>query len=143
MKKILLPVDGSSNSMRAVKFAIAEAKLSNAELHLVHVIAEFDDYGMIRAYISEKQRARMMKARAAAILKRAETLIRKAKVACKVHVEISEDGVAERIAETARRLRCGLIVMGTRGMGTLGSLVLGSIATKVIHAAKVPVTLVK
>jgi nucleotide-binding universal stress UspA family protein len=50
---------------------------------------------------------------------------------------------AEKIAATARRLRCSSIVMGTRGMGMLGTLVLGSIATKVIHLAKVPVTLVK
>lgn len=143
MKKILLPVDGSSNSMRAVKFAIAEAKLSNAELHLVHVVADFDDYGMMRAYISETQCGRMMKARAALILKRAETAIGKAGVRFKTHIDTGEGEVAGRIAAAARRLRCASIVMGTRGMGTLGNLMLGSIATKVIHAAKVPVTLVK
>jgi nucleotide-binding universal stress UspA family protein len=35
------------------------------------------------------------------------------------------------------------IVMGTRGLGVVGGLVLGSIASKVVHLVKVPVTLVK
>jgi len=36
-----------------------------------------------------------------------------------------------------------MIVMGTRGMGTVANLVLGSVATKVIHLSHIPVILVK
>jgi nucleotide-binding universal stress UspA family protein len=36
-----------------------------------------------------------------------------------------------------------MIAMGTRGMGTIGNLLMGSVATKVVHLASVPVTLVK
>ncbi len=143
MKKMLVPVDGSSNSMRAVKFAIDEAKQGSASIHLLHVIAPFDDYGMMQAYISKRQRDLLMKERAAAILKRAAMPIGKAGVAFKLHIDDAEGDVATRIANVTRRLRCGSIVMGTRGMGSLGNLVLGSIATKVIHATRVPVTLVK
>jgi nucleotide-binding universal stress UspA family protein len=39
--------------------------------------------------------------------------------------------------------QCEQIVMGTRGLGTVSNLVLGSVATKAIHLAKVPVLLVK
>ena len=46
-------------------------------------------------------------------------------------------------ADLGRRLKCDAIVMGTRGMTTLGSLVPESVASKVVHMAKVPVTLVK
>jgi nucleotide-binding universal stress UspA family protein len=38
---------------------------------------------------------------------------------------------------------CDGIVMGTRGMSAVGNLVMGSVATKVIHLTKLPVTLVK
>jgi nucleotide-binding universal stress UspA family protein len=51
--------------------------------------------------------------------------------------------VARSIVERAHELGCTHIVMGTRGMSLLGNLVLGSVATKVIHAARCPVTLVK
>ena len=47
------------------------------------------------------------------------------------------------IADSAEREGCDAIVMGTRGMGSIGSLMLGSVATKVVHLTKLPVTLVK
>ncbi len=143
MKKILVPVDGSSNSIRAVKFALEEAKHAPVSIHLLHVMAAFDDYGMMRAYISKSQGDRLMRARAAEILKRAAAPVQKAKVDFKTHIAGGNTEVASRIADAARRLRCHSIVMGTRGMGSLGNLVLGSVATKVIHATRVPVTLVK
>lgn len=141
MKNILVPVDGSSNSLRAVKFAIAEAKHGPTTIHLLHVVPGFDDYGMVGAYISEHQRRQIMNKRADAILKRGTAALKAARTVFKVHMVVGE--TAEKIATTARRLHCSSIIMGTRGMGMLGTLVLGSIATKVIHLAKVPVTLVK
>jgi nucleotide-binding universal stress UspA family protein len=49
----------------------------------------------------------------------------------------------QAIAEYANELRCDQIVMGTRGLGSIGSLVLGSVATQVVHLTEHPVTLVK
>jgi nucleotide-binding universal stress UspA family protein len=46
-------------------------------------------------------------------------------------------------SENSDRAARHLIGMGTRGMGTVASLVLGWAATKIIHLAKIPVTLVK
>ena len=51
--------------------------------------------------------------------------------------------VVSELVEAARKLGCTLIVMGTRGMGSLGSLVLGSVASHVVHEAPLPVLLVK
>jgi nucleotide-binding universal stress UspA family protein len=51
--------------------------------------------------------------------------------------------VANVLADYAQKNDCGGIVMGTRGMGAIGNLLLGSVATKVIHLTKLPVTLVK
>lgn len=59
------------------------------------------------------------------------------------HAYVMAGRIAETIVHQADKLRCGEIVMGTRGMGSLANLVLGSVATKVVHLAKVPVTLVK
>ena len=57
--------------------------------------------------------------------------------------EILIGNVAHEIVERAQKGGCDGIVMGTRGMGALGNLVLGSVATKVVHLTKLPVTLVK
>jgi hypothetical protein len=56
-------------------------------------------------------------------------------------IEIGE--IAQTITDYAKQQHYDMIVMGTRGMGTIGSLLMGSEATKVVHLASVPVTLVK
>lgn len=50
---------------------------------------------------------------------------------------------AETIVQYAEQERCEQIVMGTRGLGAVSSLVLGSVANKVVHIANMPVVLVK
>jgi nucleotide-binding universal stress UspA family protein len=62
-------------------------------------------------------------------------------LACVTHVRIGAP--AEVIAAYAAEKGCDAIVMGTRGMGAVAGLVMGSVAQKVVHLASVPVTLVK
>ena len=50
---------------------------------------------------------------------------------------------AETIVRVAREVGADQIVMGTRGLGALGNLFLGSVATPVVRLAEIPVTLVK
>ena len=57
--------------------------------------------------------------------------------------EILIGPIAASLADCAESRGCDAIVMGSHGHGAVGSLVLGSIATKVLHLAKVPVFLVK
>ena len=57
------------------------------------------------------------------------------------HVEIGDPG--ETIASYASAHGCDEIVMGTGGIGTIGNLLVGSVATKVIQLANMPVMLVK
>lgn len=141
MKTMLVPFDGSNNSMRAVDYAIAQCEHGPVTVHILNVEPPLDDYGMVRAYLSRREHNKAMKARADGLLRRAVRRVGSARVQCKTHAAIGD--VAATIAATARRLRCESIVMGTRGMGSLGNLLLGSVATKVIHLARVPVTLVK
>ncbi|MEP7119188.1 MAG: universal stress protein, partial [Acidobacteriota bacterium] len=58
------------------------------------------------------------------------------------HAVVGDD-VAAQIAAQAEGLHCDALVMGTRGLGPVQSLLLGSITLKVIHLADVPVTLIK
>ena len=47
------------------------------------------------------------------------------------------------VVEHANRTGCDMICMGTRGMTAMSGLVMGSVATRVLHLARVPVLLVK
>ena len=141
MRTLLVPVDGSKNALRAVRYAAAQSKHCPVTLHLVNVEPPFDDYGMVRAYITRRQHEAAVKKRAAGILARAIPHARLPRVRCRAHAVIGVPPAV--ISNLARRLRCDSIVMGTRGMTALGNLLLGSVANKVVHLADVPVTLVK
>jgi nucleotide-binding universal stress UspA family protein len=76
-----------------------------------------------------------------ALLAPAKIRLESAGVAFDVHVSIGNP--AEVITNFTREHHCDLIVMGTRGMGTIKNLLLGSVASKVIHLAETSLLLVK
>ena len=142
MRKLLVPIDNSENALRALRYAIKLAKENKAtELHIVYAHEPPIVYGEIAVYLTEEKAKQMQRQHSDDILKPAIELARKAKV--KFTTKVLIGNIAEQIVGHAERLRCDGIVMGTRGMGAIGSLVMGSIATKVIHLTKLPVTLVK
>ena len=141
MPTVLVPIDGSRNARRAIDHAVKSAHGAPITLHLLNVEPPLDDYGMVAAYLSRKQHAKTMKLRAAALLQRAANRAKSANITCKTHVVIGD--VPSGIVRTARRLHCDSIVMGTRGMGPLKDLLLGSVASKVLHLSRIPVTLIR
>jgi nucleotide-binding universal stress UspA family protein len=82
-----------------------------------------------------------LRARGETLLQPARALLAKAGVPCEARVVLGEP--AHAIAQAARDLACDGIVMGTRGLGTVAGLLLGSVATKVLHLTGLPVTLVQ
>jgi nucleotide-binding universal stress UspA family protein len=141
MHTILVPIDGSKQARRALKYAI---KLLNegfkAEIHIIHIqpiVLPLGELPLIDAdLIAQAQQEQGEK-----ILKSAGALLNKAAIAYHQHFEIGP--IASRIVNYAKKHGCDTIVMGSRGMGALGNLLLGSIASQVIHLAEIPVTLIK
>ncbi|MBL4610857.1 universal stress protein [Halopseudomonas sp.] len=142
MHTILLPFDGSESAMRAVDYLIDfSATLGEVTVHVVNVQVEPKLFG---GYLSpemlEQLHAGALDYAAETNIKAADKL-RAANVQVQTHEIVGE--VVSELVEAARKLGCTLIVMGTRGMGSLGSLVLGSVASHVVHEAPLPVLLVK
>jgi nucleotide-binding universal stress UspA family protein len=140
MLKLVVPVDGSPNSTRAVQYAMRWAKAAAVEIHVVNVQPAVDAWE-VRRFLREEEIKSMQTSRGGDALAAARALLDECGVAYTAHVLVGE--VAEVIATFAKEQGCDEIVMGTRGLGAVGSLLLGSVATKVIHLADVPVTLVK
>ena len=141
MSAILVPIDGSKQSLRAADYAMKQAAAARATVHLLNVQPARDDYGMVRAYLSEKKHRALAIAHARDLLHPLTKRAGRARVASREHVALGDP--AAEIVRTARRLRCRSIVMGSRGMGAVGNILLGSVASKVSHLARVPVTLVR
>jgi nucleotide-binding universal stress UspA family protein len=141
--KILVPVDGSPASLRAVRLAIDQARaVTGASLVIVNVqnlatLGLDEGAGLMSAAWIEQEEARA----ATEALQPAVTICGEAAVP---YLTRSERGaVAATIDRIAREEHATQIIMGTRGLGGVRGLLLGSVATQLLHLTDVPVTLVK
>jgi len=136
---ILLAVDGSDHAMRAVKVASEMAHcVDSAELRIVV------SYDPIPPYLGEPNMQEAIDAR----LKDAQTILQKAvelvgDIPGEIHTELIEGNSAEAIIEVAKTRNSDVIVMGSRGLGRLAGLVLGSTSQKVVSHASCPVLIVR
>ncbi len=141
VRRLLIAIDGSPGSRRAAEYAIGLMKRRGPlELTALNVQPPIESGG-VRRFISSETIDAFHQAEGTAALADVETLLQQA--GCRFESLIHVGHAAQVIADAAQARGCDAIVMGTRGMSAFGSWALGSIATKVIHLATVPVTLVK
>ena len=141
--KILVPVDGSPESTRAVKLAIDQVKAVAGASLVVVTVQNFGTLGIGEgAGIMPPDWIEQEKERVATeALREAVATCREAGVP---YVTRSERGpVAATIDGVAREEHVAHIVMGSRGLGGVRGLLLGSVTTQLLHLADVPVTIVK
>lgn len=140
--RILLPVDGSPGSNRAVRQVIDWVRrFGPAAVRVLNVQPSFLVIEELLASRQERIDRWTQKAGKEACLT-ARELLDTAGIAHETEIA-SGDDPAEIIARDAREQGCDMIVMGTRGTGAVRGIMLGSVATKVVHLANVPVTLVR
>jgi nucleotide-binding universal stress UspA family protein len=140
IKAILVAVDGSDCSDRAVQYALrlVAAGLST-ELHLLNVQPNLS--GGVSTFVSRDQIESHHREEGNKALVSAVAIAKNASVPAKVHIGVGRQG--EIVADFARKLDAGLVVLGTRGHTGLAGVLLGSVAQDVIAHTSVPVTLVK
>src|SRR5271169_6776678 len=139
--RILVPVDGSASANRAVAHAVslAEGRVP-AEIILPYVQNQQTlDTSEISGITSVSADAERAADRSEKALRQAIELCRKAQV--KFDTRSAFGPIAETIDATARHVAADQIVMGTRGFGPLRGAILGSVSSKVVHLAQIPVTL--
>jgi nucleotide-binding universal stress UspA family protein len=137
-KNILVPIDGSANSLRALKFAAERFRDSrHVQLLLLNVQPGMPPSRHVRPAMIKDHQQRMSEE----ALEPARALAGRLGVMFDCYAKVGN--AAEVIASFATRTRCAEIIMGTRGLGHVRGFLLGSVTMKVIHLASVPVTLVK
>ena len=138
--KLLVAVDGSAASLHAVDFALRLAQATSGSLLLLNVQNRGTlDLSDIDA--GERDERAMAAAASDRVLARVAARCHAAGVPCVTRGAFGP--LAETIAAVAAGEHADQIVMGTHGRGRVGAAVLGSVAQGVIHAAHVPVTLLK
>lgn len=143
MRNILIALDGSDHSQRALDEVLKLFETKSLHVHLVSVCEPIHVNEVLfkDTLVEMRQLEDEHKASGRKIVETAAAKLKKANVSNDVHVEIGH--AAQVIVETAAKYHCEMIVMGTRGTGAIRSLAVGSVANKVVHLAEVPVLLVK
>jgi nucleotide-binding universal stress UspA family protein len=144
-EKIVVALDGSSHSERALDTAIDMANRYDASLILFHAVQIQNIRGDFEAKVAQAAREAYRKVGqeiAEEIVGKAETRARTAGVKSLQRI-IHEGEPAALIVGAAAAEQADLIVMGTRGISGLREIMVGSVAHKVTIAAHAPVLVTK
>ena len=136
--RILLATDGSTHAHEALRYARDLALRHDAEVVVIHA------FEPVSTYLGEPWLHRVMACHVAAgrdIADLAARVLLEAGV--DVEVEVLEGPPADAILRVADVRQCDLILMGSRGRGTLASLLLGSVSLRVLGHAHIPVMIVR
>jgi nucleotide-binding universal stress UspA family protein len=137
MDNILVAIDGSEHSKKAVELAIDLAHLWNTSIYFIHVRREreniprgYEEYARLEGISPSEFYARVNGVEP--FVSGAE---KKAKVRGigKIECIIEQGDPANEILRTAERIDADLIVMGSRGLGRFSRAILGSVSTKVLN----------
>lgn len=142
IRRILVPVDGSEGALRAVRHVVAERDTFRAGIHVVLLnVQPAVLSGAVKHFVGPDRLEAWYRAEGEAALAPARDLLAAAGVPHEHHIMVGD--AAEVIVSQALERDCQSIVMGTRGLGAMSAMVLGSVAAKVVGAAHLPVTLVR
>jgi len=139
MLNVLVPIDGSNNSLTALRHAIAEYRRDHElKLHLLHVQPRLSRH--VSRFVSRGDREAWHHERADAALAGARELLRQAEVPFEEQWCIGDR--AEEICRAAQALNCHHIVIGTARKNSLTRMFEDSVTGKVLETATVPVEVV-
>lgn len=135
---ILVPVDGSDPAEKALNYALNLAEIHDAKVEIMTVVDEVKMAPDWAREYSEKLREQDEDVLTSTFSKAV-----KEKPNIKISKCLAEGYASEEILKCAEKGHHDLIVMGSRGMGLVRGLVLGSVSSRVVNQAEIPVLIVK
>ncbi len=137
-KSIIAAIDGSEQSLLGLRHAGELAGCFGGRVILVHAFPHTSD---LRDMLEYNTLVAQRKLAGQRVLDAAKRQLGAA--AAEVEEDLLEGPAAEAILSAAEARKADLIVMGTRGLGSLKGMVFGSVSTKVAHYAPCPVMVVR
>ncbi len=142
MLTLLIAVDGSQYSDRAVDYALARAAATREGVHMHLLNVQTPIAGVnVKLFISKESQQTHYREQGMAVLAGSRGRLSEAGIEHEFHIGVGDPGHV--IVEYAGSKHCDEVVMGTHGRGFLGSVALGSVAQRVVQLASMPVVLVK
>ncbi len=142
-RHILVPLDGSATSKRALQEALGLVRQQTAELELVYVMEDIL-FLENEAYINYADVRKSARSGGEQVLAQAQTVVRQAGMtAGQKLLEARGERIASAIVGEAERWPADLIVIGTHGRSGFSRVLFGSVAEGVVRMAHIPVLLVR
>ena len=140
--RIMVAVDGSSNSLRAVKYAIKLANQLRSKTSVTLVNVHDDNpLSMIKMHVGNNAVRDYLIEISEKELKSALKILGRSNIKHSCIIELGH--VATMICKIANSEKMDLIIMGAKGRSVAADLVLGSVSQRVSVIAKQPVLLIK
>ena len=143
-QKILVPIDSSATSFRALDEACNLGRVLDITVYAVHVV-DLTQVGLAGMGAADNLALRQsVSASSSAILAQAEEVVAQRGVAFEGKVlETNGEKIADVLMREAEASQCQLIIMGTQGLTGMKRLLLGSVAEGVVRQSVIPVMLVR
>jgi nucleotide-binding universal stress UspA family protein len=138
--KILVPMDGSSTSFKALSAAIELSQRIGSQVCVLHIMEDVP-----KLYIeSQKLLDQLLSSRTEEGKKLLEKIKQEAKSKnVVITTELQLGDPATIILEASKKQGYDTIIMGTRGLGHFKGLVLGSVSNKVVHHSSCSILLIR
>ena len=142
MQVLLVPVDGSECSDRAIDYAIRRVQLSNqpVSLHLLNVQLPIVTVN-VKLFVSQESLETYYREEGTKAVEAAQARLAASGLTAVPHIGVGDPGKV--IRDFAIDKAATEIIMGTHGRGMLAGTLIGSVAQKVVHLSPVPVVLVR
>lgn len=138
---IVVGIDGSDSSNRALQWAVKQAEAEHRPLTLVHTIHNVTPAFMDAAIVDAGDARSMLDAAGKQVLEQARNKVAWAAPEVEVHevFDLADPrGVLLKLSEAA-----SMVVVGSRGRGPIRSLLLGSVSVALIRHARCPVVVIR
>ena len=139
MLKVLVPIDGSANALRALRHAVAEYRRHHElELHLLNVQPPLSRH--VARFVSRHDRDAWHRDQAEAAMANAGALLTQGGVPYQKHWAVGDR--SDQICRAAERLGAHHIVMGTARKNSITRMLEDSVTNKVLESTPVPVEVI-
>ena len=145
-KKILVPIDGSEFSIRALKYAITITNKFDSNLIALHIVpssVKYDFFQSEEKFKPDSPENMILQSAYMEAQKWFDDIKEKLGVKFITDVIIAKEPIVKEIIEYSEREKIDLIIIGTRGRSGLKKLLLGSTASGVVTYANCPVMVIK
>ncbi|MDD4803527.1 MAG: universal stress protein [Syntrophomonas sp.] len=139
MIKIIIPVDGSPGSDKAVEFALFLSEGKEKEIILLNIQPGYNTPN-IKILFSQEQIRSLQEEESQAVFAHTLELTPIASAPFRTRLRIGDPG--REICTEAKESKADYIVMGYRGLGSVKRAIMGSVATHVLHETPCPVVIV-